>query len=202
MMRTNIVSTFAALAIFAGFHATAAPPINPAAQTTVKKEEIMSDAEILKWKDGKKAVFMLAFDDSCVTHVKNAIPELKKRGMTGTFYINPGNGPLKSQINAWEKEIPKTGMEYGNHTFTHAGALSVGEFETELEKSNEFINKCFPDRKVPRLISYGRPGVPKEKWKITKEEEQKAIAKYNLIERPSFFGYPFHAKTKEDVLKL
>ena len=158
--------------------------------------------EVLKWKDGKKAVFMLAFDDSCVSHIKNVIPELKKRGLMGTFYINPGNGPFKSQKDKWEKEIPVMGMEYGNHTFTHVGALSVAEFEKELEKCSEVINKCFPDRKQPRLIAFGRPGVPKEKWRITEEEYKKALAKFNLVDRPPFWGPPIHMKTTAEILKV
>jgi hypothetical protein len=87
--------------------------------------------EILKWKDGRRAVFMLEFDDSCESHVKFVIPELKKRNMVGTFYVNPGNGPFKKYLQAWEKEIPGMGMEYGNHTFTHVGALSVAEWDQE-----------------------------------------------------------------------
>ena len=54
---------------------------------------------------------MLEFDDSCESHIKNAIPELKKRGMVGTFYINPGNGPYKNKQAAWEKDVPAAGME-------------------------------------------------------------------------------------------
>jgi peptidoglycan/xylan/chitin deacetylase (PgdA/CDA1 family) len=151
-----------------------------------------SRTEILKWKDGKRAVFMLEFDDSCESHVKIVIPELKKRGLAGTFYINPGNGPFKHQIHAWEKEIPGMGMEYANHTFTHVGALSVAEWDRELAKCNEEIDKCFADRKRPRLISYGTPGVKKENWRISQAEIRQAVAKYHLIERPPFFGPVIH----------
>jgi peptidoglycan/xylan/chitin deacetylase (PgdA/CDA1 family) len=159
--------------------------------------------EVLKWKDGKQAVFMLEFDDSCASHVKIAIPEMVKRGLVGTFYINPGNGPYKSQRQAWERDIPAAGMEYGNHTFTHVGALSVEEWDQELAKSQEVINKIFPDRKQPRLISYGTPGVKKENWRISKEEIQKALAKYHLIERPPFYGPPIHMQpTTEAMSKI
>lgn len=160
----------------------------------------MSDAEILRWKDGKKAVFMLEFDDSCVTHVKNAVPELKKRSMVGTFYVNPGTGHFKSQQNAWEKEIPAAGMEYGNHTFSHNGAPNIEEIDRDIALCNNEIDKCFPGRRTPRLISFGRPGgVP---WNITPEENRQVLEKYNLVERPPFQGYPFHASTRDDVLKL
>jgi peptidoglycan/xylan/chitin deacetylase (PgdA/CDA1 family) len=159
-----------------------------------------AEAEILKWKDGKKAVFMLEFDDSCETHIKNAIPELKKRNMVGTFYINPGNGPFKNKAAVWEKEIPATGMEYGNHTFTHVGAPSLEVVDKDIQLCADAIDKCFSDRKKPRLVSFGQPGgVP---WKISAEETKQLLAKYNLIDRPPFFGYPFHVKTKEEMLKL
>lgn len=158
------------------------------------------DATILKWKDGKRAVFLLEFDDSCGTHVQNAIPELQRRGMVGTFYVNPGNGPFQSQRDAWEKEIPLTGMEYGNHTFRHKGAPSLEVVEEDIALCNAAILSYFPDRKQPRLISFGRPGgVP---WTITPEQQAELLKKYHLVDRPPFSGYPFHAKTKEDVLKL
>jgi len=158
--------------------------------------------KILKWQDGKQAVFMLEFDDSCESHIKNVIPELKKRGLVGTFYINPGNGPFRNKQAAWEKEVPAAGMELANHTFTHTGALTLAVFERELALCNAEINKCFPDRKQPRLISYGPPGVPKEKWGIGNAEIKPALAKFNLIERPSFFGPPFHQKSKAEVLSM
>lgn len=175
----------------------------PAGETNMSEEKSAAadaDAGILKWKDGKQAVFMLAFDDSCASHVDNAIPELVKRGLVGTFYINPGNGPFQSRKSAWENDIPKTGMAYGNHTFKHKGAPSVEVLDEELALCSEVITRCFPDRKQPRLVSFGRPGgVP---WTISDDEKNALLKKYNLVERPSFFGYPFHVKTKEDVLKL
>src|ERR1043165_8143557 len=73
---------------------------------------------VATWKDDKQAAFMLMFDDSCQTHVKNAIPELVKRGMVGTFYLNPGSGHYAALKNNWEKthvknaipELVKRGM--------------------------------------------------------------------------------------------
>lgn len=35
--------------------------------------------QILKWKDGKKGAFTLAFDDSAPSQLKNVVPELEKR---------------------------------------------------------------------------------------------------------------------------
>jgi len=159
------------------------------------------ETSVLKWRDGKRAVFLLAFDDSCQSHVKNAIPELAKRGMVGTFYINPGNGPFQSLRKVWESELPKnSAVVYGNHTFKHTGATNTAHLDLELAQCDTVIRKCYPERKQPCLVSFGRPGgVP---WTVSDEEKKAALAKYNLIERPSFYGYPIHIKTTEALCKL
>ena len=80
---------------------------------------------MLKWKDGKKAVFFLMFDDSAPSAVKTVVSELKKRGMAGTFYVVPGGSPFKAAQKAWETELPGPGIVYANHTFSHKGATTT-----------------------------------------------------------------------------
>lgn len=167
--------------------------------TADKENNASSDAGIMKWKDGKKAVFLLSFDDSCESHLKNVIPELVKRDMVGTFYINPGCSPFQSQKKAWENEIPKTNMEYGNHTFMHKGAPSVEVLDEELAACQDVINKCFPKRKQPRLISFGQPGG--NPWTISEDEKNQLLKKYNLVQRPTFSNGSVHEETLENVLK-
>lgn len=159
------------------------------------------DTEVMKWRDGKKAVFLLAFDDSCQSHVRVAIPELRKRGMVGTFYINPGKGPFQNERKAWEEELPKEpAVVYGNHTFAHVGATNAVQLDEELARCDAVIKACYPGRKPPRLVSFGQPGgVP---WSIAAKEKEAALAKYHLVERPPFFGYPFHVKTASDLCGL
>lgn len=161
----------------------------------------VGETSVLKWKDGKKAAFFLAFDDSCPSHIKHAIPELAKRGLVGTFYINPGNGPFQGARQAWEKELPKnSAVVYGNHTFKHTGATNTVHLDSELARCHEVIRACYPERKWPSLVSFGRPGgVP---WTVTEEEKKAALEKYNLIERPPFFSYPFHVKDQAAVCGL
>jgi len=155
---------------------------------------------VLKWKDGKKAVFFLMFDDSAPSAVKTVVPELKKRGMAGTFYVAPGGGPFKAAQKAWDKELPGPGIVYANHTFTHKGATTAEQLDEELAKCNEGVAKCYPGLNQMRLISFGKPGgVP---WTVSKEELSAALAKYHLIDRPPFKGYPITIKTTETMLAL
>ena len=49
---------------------------------------------VAKWKDDKQAAFILMFDDSCQSHVKNAIPAYTVHGQfsgpgLGTQWSNP-----------------------------------------------------------------------------------------------------------------
>lgn len=147
-------------------------------------EDSPGQTRVARWQDDKKAALLLMFDDSMPSHVKNAIPELKKRGFVGTFYVNPGKGEWAAFRNAWEKEIPAAGMEYGNHTFTHGGILNMEHGDEEVGRCNEAIYKAFPQRKNPRLMSFGVPGVAKGKWMLSKEQLKELLDKHQLLERP------------------
>lgn len=169
--------------------AETAPPANKPGHTRIQK-----------WKDGKRAVFMVEFDDSAPSHLEFAIPALKNRGIPGTFYINPGNGPYKSHQAAWEREAGSPVVELANHTFSHIGAPSVAEFAQEIAAANEVIDRLYPHRPVSRLRGWARPGVPREQWKISEAEIQAVLAKYHMIERPPFFGPPFSIKTTGEMI--
>jgi len=158
----------------------------------------IGETQVLKWKDGKKAVFLLAFDDSCPTHLTNVIPELEKRGIVGNFYIVPGKGTLPPKKAQWEKAAASPVVALQNHTFTHVGAQDVAQLDQEFAKANEAINAFTPEKKWPRLIGYGQPGgVP---WKVSKEEVATLLAKHHLVERPSFWGPPIHQKSAEECI--
>lgn len=158
---------------------------------------------IAQWKDDKKAAFLLMFDDSVPSNFKTVVPELRKRGFIATFYINPGKGEWKAFADKWEKELPATGMAYANHTYTHKGMVSLENAEEEVAKCNEVILKLFPG-KTPRLISFGRPGVSKEQWKVTEDELKQVLVKHHLIERGDFGGHGamIAFKTPEQMIAL
>src|SRR4051794_15692055 len=61
-----------------------------------------ADTQVLKWKDGKKAVIMLGFDDSAPSQLQNVVPELEKRKIVGTFYLVTGNKLYAGLQQRWE----------------------------------------------------------------------------------------------------
>ena len=151
--------------------------------------DAVGSTKVAHWKDDKACAFILMFDDSASTDVTNVVPELTKRGFTGTFYVNPGSGQWAAKRQAWEKDIPGAGFELANHTFTHKGGKTVDEIAIEISKANEAIHAATPNLPWPRLVSYGQPGgIKKENWPATKEELAALLVQNHLIDRPDFGG--------------
>ncbi|MEI7731271.1 MAG: polysaccharide deacetylase family protein [Verrucomicrobiota bacterium] len=163
--------------------------------------EPLGSTRVARWKDDRKAAFLLMFDDSWPSHWQVAVPELLKRGMTATFYINPGKGEYKKFSGEWETNLWRQGMVYGNHTMTHQGATNVADADREITECNRAILRMVPGNE-PRLISWGMPGV--KTWNLTPVETQQLLEKNHLISRPDFknHGAVYHLKTTAEMLAL
>jgi len=149
-----------------------------------------SGTQILEWKDGKKACVMLGFDDSAPSQLKNVVPELEKRKIIGNFYLVTGSGVWANTKAKWEEASKSPYVVVANHTFTHKGVEDAAQLDPELAKCNEVLYALHPQRKQPYLLGWGRPGgVP---WKVTKEEQEAALAKHHLVDRPPFAGPPIN----------
>jgi hypothetical protein len=154
--------------------------------------------QILKWKDGKKACFMLGFDDSAPSQLKNVVPELEKRKMVGTFYLVTGNSLYEHLKPQWEAAAKSPYVVVANHTYTHKGVNDAEELEPELAKCNEVLYALHPERKQPYLMAFGKPGgVP---WIVPNDAFEAALAKHHLVNRPPFAGPPINYKSLEDTV--
>lgn len=159
------------------------------------------DTRIARWKNDATAAFLLMFDDSWPSHFQVAAPALVERGMTATFYLNPGKGEYQKFAKEWEENLWRQGMVYGNHTMTHKGVKDADSAEYEIGECARVIRKMVPG-KANRLISYGQPGVAADAWKITEQEMEQLLKKHHLISRPTFVGHGavYHVKTTEEML--
>jgi hypothetical protein len=160
--------------------------------------EPVPETQILKWKDGKKACFTLAFDDGAPSQLKNVIPELEKRKIVGTFYLVTGNSLYAANKTKWEEAAKSAYVVVANHTSTHRGVNSIEELDPELAKCNEVLYQLHPDRKQPRFLAFGKPGgVP---WIVSPAQLDEALEKHHLINRPPFAGPPINYKSAEEVV--
>ncbi|MHA3774763.1 polysaccharide deacetylase family protein [Verrucomicrobiota bacterium sgz303538] len=163
-------------------------------------QDSITKSEILKWKDGKKAVFMLAFDDGCPSQLKYVVPELEKRKIPGTFYLVTGNNVWAAVGAKWAQSAKSPYVVVANHTFSHKGVSSIEELDPELTKCNEVLYSLNLERKQPRLLPFGKPGgVP---WMVNDEELKAALARHHLVYRPPFAGPPIHYKSAEELIAV
>lgn len=154
---------------------------------------------VLKWQDGKKAVYMIGFDDSAPSQLKFVVPEIEKRKIVANFYLVPGGKVHEANKAKWEKAAESPYFEEANHTFTHKGASTPEQLDEELAKCNEVLYAGFhPQRKKPRLLAFGKPGgVP---WTIGKEDFEAAMSKHHLVNRFNFSGPPINYKSAAECL--
>ena len=85
---------------------------------------------VARWKDDKKTAFLLFFDDNIPSQIKNAIPELQKRHLVGTFYVCPGKKQFWTDF--WTQKFPASGMVMANHTMNHTFVADAAAMEKEI----------------------------------------------------------------------
>jgi hypothetical protein len=140
-----------------------------------------AETRVAKWKDDKEAAFSLNFDDSNTSQLDNAVPNLESRGLTGTFYVNPGKSRHQDHNAEW-LDILNRGQHLAPHTMNHIGATSYEMAYYEIGASAEY---CWDAYGVPyhsELLAYASGGGVT--WTgLTREERLWIDDHFNLINR-------------------
>jgi len=77
------------------------------------------------------AALSLTFDDGMDSQLNFAIPEMDRRGLRGTFFLNPRGRDDPSASDSWRKAlerwlpVSRSGHEIGNHTIDHPCSLNA-----------------------------------------------------------------------------
>jgi len=153
--------------------------------------ESISPGETLvcRWKDNKTAAYSVGGDDSLRSQLFFAIPEMDRRGLCGTWWVNPGRGgPVnyKKRDDEWAqcwiacyddwKAAAARGHDFGNHTLHHLGAASYAEAEDEIRRSAEIIWETNPRQRLQLFLSGGGTI-----WGISREEIDELLVKYDCV---------------------
>jgi hypothetical protein len=112
---------------------------------------------VAKWKDNKKGAYTLRFDDSMWSHRDHAVPNLIKRGLVGSFFINPATERYGYGIDTWESLVSRTGIELCPHTMNHLGAADLAEAEYEIGQAFNIVWALNPQDKS-KLYPFSRGG--------------------------------------------
>lgn len=64
---------------------------------------------------------VLTFDDGLANQYRNALPVLRRWGLTATFFVYPTPIGIDSRFMTWEqlRELQTAGMTIGSHSWTH-----------------------------------------------------------------------------------
>ena len=76
-------------------------------------------ADKYSWPDNAIAAVSLSYDDALNSQLDNAIPELDKYGLKGSFYLSLASPAFQNRKREWQ-QVAKHGHELGNHTINHA----------------------------------------------------------------------------------
>lgn len=134
----------------------------------------LADGEICSiatWQGNKRAALTMTYDDGLKEHYTIVYPELRKRGLTATFYIigtKVGRDQKGTPCCTWQelKEMADGGMEIGSHGYQHRNVetLSATELIQEVERNDSLIRHntghkpltyCFPgNRKTEDATAY------------------------------------------------
>lgn len=119
------------------------------------------------WSPPHTAALSLTFDDGTPSHLEIVIPELEKRGLRGTFYLNPRGDEDNASPRSWRKALEpwlpaaQAGHEMGNHTLNHPCSLNIdidwapnlltmtlADLEADLREAQRRLSSMFPDQKA------------------------------------------------------
>jgi hypothetical protein len=140
------------------------------------------DTTIARWQTNAAGAFTMSFDDSMETHSAIAVPEVIKRGLVGTWFVNPAQPRYINHREVWENLAPDNNQELANHTMTHEGALSYGQAEYEIGECAKIVWATRgPDES--RLLAFARGGATN--WTISKAEMEELKDRYHSISRSS-----------------
>tara|TARA_R100000027_G_scaffold2734_4_gene2662 strand:+ start:2995 stop:4035 length:1041 start_codon:yes stop_codon:yes gene_type:complete len=174
--------------------------------TPLRAADEIGSTQVAPWKDNRTAAFLLMFDDGWPGQLMVAIPELQKRDLTATFYMVPLKGEYKVHADKWAEAIKGGNIIYGNHTMTHQGVRDYEHAQTEIVECTRIIREELQPipGKPNRLVSFAKPGVPKGKWTLPKEDYERVLAEDNMIKRPTFrdHGAVYHLQELNEMTAL
>jgi peptidoglycan/xylan/chitin deacetylase (PgdA/CDA1 family) len=160
-----------------------------AAALPVLADEADSPVRIAKWKGDAKGAVSLYYDDGLDSGFNNAVPELVRRGLPGTFYICCdwfGGDPANPKLARWSvaKEHPDT-IFLGDHTWKHGGVTNAAQFAEEISLNGAMLRKIagLPE---DALLSFALPGAVR--WDVKPDEQAKVLAEHHEVLRHDFGG--------------
>jgi hypothetical protein len=92
-----------------------------------------------------------------MSHKDHTVPNLVKRGLVASFFINPATNRYGYGIDTWESLAGRVGIELCPHTMNHIGAADYEEADYEIGEAFRTVWKLNPSDKS-KLYPFNRGG--------------------------------------------
>lgn len=94
--------------------------------------------------NGRRAALSLTFDDTLPCQLQNAVPEMDRRGIQGTFFAIADCREYPLDVVGWRKIVP-AGHEIGSHSVAHrkAADLTLQNAMYEAQESKRQLENHF-----------------------------------------------------------
>jgi len=136
--------------------------------------------EAAHWRFNRFAALTISFDDSTPGQANHGVPAMIARGLTGTWFVNPGTDPYQAYLDVWEVDAPQNGQELANHSMHHSGAADYAEAEAEIGDAAQIIWSVYPPERS-RLHGFNNGGGTD--WNVTASEYETLLDQYHCVER-------------------
>ncbi len=136
--------------------------------------------EIAKWKFDMSAALTINFDDSTPGQANIGVPAMVSRGLTGTWFVNPGVSSYQANSTVWETDAPASFQELANHTMDHAGATNYADAEYQIGAAAQIIWDAYPATRS-KLVAFNRGG--NTTWNVSDAEVSQLLETYFCVER-------------------
>ncbi|MCK5461376.1 MAG: polysaccharide deacetylase family protein [Bacteroidales bacterium] len=108
------------------------------------------------WPGGARAAVCLTYDDGMDTQLSNAIPDLDKHNLQGTFYLQGDLIPYE-RVDIW-RELSRKGHELGNHTAFHPCSEKFPWVWTEFQTETYTVRRMIKELQVMNYFLYAIDG--------------------------------------------
>jgi hypothetical protein len=164
------------------------------------------NVQIARWSGNKQGAMIIRFDDSTLGHSLCGLKAFGDRGLTGTWYINPGREGFTSSVThpvtgetivlseRWS-EAPGLGQELANHTMNHSYETSPAVWRSEVEEASDVIwgiRHGLPLKKNASLIAFNNSS--SVAWPWLPSEEVAILSDLSNIERQTYMGPVYHTQ--------
>ncbi len=163
------------------------------------------DVEVARWRGNKQGAMIIRFDDSTLGHALCGLKAFGDRGLTGTWYVNPGRDGFNASVehpvsgetivlaDRW-RAAPELGQELANHTMNHTYETSPALWRSEVEEASNVIWEIrhgLPLKKKASLIAFNNSS--SVAWPWPPKDEVAILSDLSNVERQTYLGPTYQA---------